>query len=69
MHHTSITRNWTSENDIVHYQCVGIGVGPSNLSVTLLLHGYGDVSNIFFMLLNGSDKQKEVLFDVQLLNK
>lgn len=32
---------------MMHYQCVGIGVGPSNLSLASLLHNHADVSNIF----------------------
>lgn len=30
-----------------HYRCVGIGVGPANLSLASLLHGCPDVSNLF----------------------
>jgi lysine N6-hydroxylase len=31
-----------------HYQCVGVGVGPSNLSVASLLHGDQKIRSIFF---------------------
>ena len=34
--------------DKQHYHCVGIGCGPSNLSIASLLHGNGDVKSIFF---------------------
>jgi lysine N6-hydroxylase len=30
-----------------HYRCVGIGVGPANLSLASLLYGHSDVSNRF----------------------
>ncbi|WP_433261024.1 lysine N(6)-hydroxylase/L-ornithine N(5)-oxygenase family protein [Actinosynnema sp. CS-041913] len=30
-----------------HYRCVGIGVGPANLSLASLLHGKDDVPNLF----------------------
>ncbi len=30
------------------YRCVGVGVGPSNLSLASLLHGRHDVPNVFF---------------------
>ncbi|MFF5336695.1 lysine N(6)-hydroxylase/L-ornithine N(5)-oxygenase family protein [Streptomyces sp. NPDC013181] len=30
-----------------HYRCVGIGVGPANLSLASLLHGRPDVDNLF----------------------
>ncbi|MGL5127617.1 MAG: lysine N(6)-hydroxylase/L-ornithine N(5)-oxygenase family protein [Aeromonas popoffii] len=31
-----------------HYRCVGVGCGPSNLSIAALLHGQSAVTNIFF---------------------
>ncbi|MGD3109647.1 lysine N(6)-hydroxylase/L-ornithine N(5)-oxygenase family protein [Streptomyces sp. YGL11-2] len=30
-----------------HYRCVGVGVGPANLSLASLLHGYPEVDNLF----------------------
>jgi lysine N6-hydroxylase len=30
-----------------HYRCVGIGVGPANLSLAALMHGYPEISNLF----------------------
>ncbi|MCA1709886.1 MAG: lysine N(6)-hydroxylase/L-ornithine N(5)-oxygenase family protein, partial [Actinobacteria bacterium] len=30
-----------------HYRCVGIGVGPANLSLASLLHSHPEVSNLF----------------------
>ena len=30
-----------------HYRCVGVGVGPANLSLASLLHGHTDVPNLF----------------------
>jgi hypothetical protein len=30
-----------------HYRCVGIGVGPANLSLASLLYSYPDMSNLF----------------------
>jgi lysine N6-hydroxylase len=30
-----------------HYRCVGIGVGPANLSLASLLHGHPEITNIF----------------------
>lgn len=30
-----------------HYRCVGIGVGPANLSLASLLYGHPEVSNLF----------------------
>src|SRR5882757_4327425 len=35
------------DNEYPHYNCVGIGVGPANLSLASLLHGHDDVSNLF----------------------
>jgi lysine N6-hydroxylase len=35
------------ERDGRHYGCVGIGVGPANLSLASLLYGHRDVSNLF----------------------
>lgn len=32
----------------MRYRCVGIGVGPSNLSVASLLHDREGISNVFF---------------------
>lgn len=31
-----------------HYECIGIGCGPSNLSIASLLYDKHDVSNVFF---------------------
>ncbi len=31
----------------MHYQCAGIGVGPSNLSLASLLHDHAEIRNIF----------------------
>ncbi|MFI5828357.1 lysine N(6)-hydroxylase/L-ornithine N(5)-oxygenase family protein [Streptomyces sp. NPDC051578] len=31
----------------VHYRCVGVGVGPANLSLASLLHDHADVPNLF----------------------
>jgi lysine N6-hydroxylase len=36
-----------SAPDRAHYRCVGIGVGPSNLSLASLLHPRREVSNLF----------------------
>ncbi len=33
--------------DCAHYRCVGIGVGPANLSLASLLHGHREVPNLF----------------------
>ena len=30
-----------------HYHCVGIGVGPANLSLASLMHGHSDITNLF----------------------
>jgi len=30
-----------------HYRCVGVGVGPANLSLACLLHGHADVRSVF----------------------
>lgn len=37
----------TSYPSNMHYRCVGVGVGPANLSLASLLRSYPDVSNIF----------------------
>ncbi|KUN00456.1 L-lysine 6-monooxygenase [Streptomyces yokosukanensis] len=42
-----MARNATERKD-PHYTCVGIGVGPANLSLASLLHGHRGVRNIFF---------------------
>ncbi|WP_331742606.1 SidA/IucD/PvdA family monooxygenase (plasmid) [Streptomyces sp. NBC_00868] len=36
-----------TERKDLHYNCVGIGVGPANLSLASLLHGHAQVSNLF----------------------
>src|SRR5262249_34599199 len=36
---------WTQ--GCAHYDCVGIGVGPANLSLASLLYGHREVSNLF----------------------
>ncbi len=30
-----------------HYRCVGIGVGPANLSLASLMHGHAEITNLF----------------------
>jgi lysine N6-hydroxylase len=30
-----------------HYRCVGIGVGPANLSLASLIHSHSDITNLF----------------------
>lgn len=35
------------EHDGGHFSCVGIGVGPANLSLASLLHSHREVSNLF----------------------
>jgi len=35
------------KQDCSHYGCVGIGVGPANLSLASLLYGHREVSNLF----------------------
>lgn len=30
-----------------HYHCVGIGVGPANLSLAALMHGHPEITNLF----------------------
>ncbi len=30
-----------------HYRCVGIGVGPANLSLASLMHGHAEMTNLF----------------------
>ena len=30
-----------------HYRCLGVGVGPANLSLACLLHGHADVPSLF----------------------
>src|ERR1700677_4289402 len=30
-----------------HYRCVGIGVGPANLSLASLMHRHTEISNLF----------------------
>src|SRR5580692_11301154 len=30
-----------------HYHCVGIGVGPANLSLASLMHGHANITNLF----------------------
>lgn len=37
----------TSGGICSHYRCVGVGVGPANLSLASLLHGRPEVSNLF----------------------
>ncbi|MCP3767414.1 MULTISPECIES: lysine N(6)-hydroxylase/L-ornithine N(5)-oxygenase family protein [unclassified Streptomyces] len=37
----------TLGTDSAHYRCVGVGVGPANLSLASLLHGSPAVSNLF----------------------
>jgi lysine N6-hydroxylase len=41
------TRGRSSGTGPAHYHCVGIGVGPANLSLASLLHGHQEVSNLF----------------------
>jgi lysine N6-hydroxylase len=35
-------------SDERHYECVGVGVGPANLSLASLLHGCPELPNLFF---------------------
>ncbi|MFC9057107.1 lysine N(6)-hydroxylase/L-ornithine N(5)-oxygenase family protein [Streptomyces sp. NPDC057074] len=42
-----MVRNATEPED-PHYHCVGIGVGPANLSLASLLHGDRGTRNVFF---------------------
>ncbi|MER6328300.1 SidA/IucD/PvdA family monooxygenase [Streptomyces sp. NPDC001034] len=42
-----MARGATERSDS-RYRCVGIGVGPANLSLASLLHGHSDVRNVFF---------------------
>jgi lysine N6-hydroxylase len=62
----------------MHYQCVGIGIGPSNLSVASLLHGKEDLRSIFFdkkaefswhdgMLVSGAGLQVSLFKDLVTL--
>lgn len=62
-----------------HYRCMGIGVGPANLSLACLLHGYPEVSNIFLdkkpvfgwhegQLLSGASLQVSMLKDLVSLS-
>src|SRR5581483_9572027 len=30
-----------------HYNCLGIGVGPANLSLAALMHGHPEIRNLF----------------------
>src|SRR4051812_12840124 len=32
----------------LHYTCVGMGVGPSNLSLASLLYSHPEITNVFF---------------------
>jgi lysine N6-hydroxylase len=32
---------------VSHFRCVGIGVGPANLSLASMLHGHVDITNLF----------------------
>ena len=34
-------------SDEQHYECVGVGVGPANLSLASLLHGCPELPNLF----------------------
>jgi lysine N6-hydroxylase len=34
-------------NSSRHYRCVGIGVGPANLSLAALMHGHSEITNLF----------------------
>jgi lysine N6-hydroxylase len=36
-----------SRVDCRHFRCVGVGVGPANLSLASLLHGHPEVTNLF----------------------
>ncbi|MFJ9861185.1 lysine N(6)-hydroxylase/L-ornithine N(5)-oxygenase family protein [Streptomyces albogriseolus] len=42
-----MARNATERKD-PHYHCVGIGIGPANLSLASLLHGHHGMRNVFF---------------------
>ncbi len=39
--------NTLRAQDCPHYRCVGIGVGPANLSLASLLHSHREMSNLF----------------------
>ncbi|WP_246257132.1 lysine N(6)-hydroxylase/L-ornithine N(5)-oxygenase family protein [Amycolatopsis anabasis] len=39
--------NQTTEPNGFRYRCVGIGIGPANLSLASLLHSHPEVSNLF----------------------
>src|SRR4051812_18382005 len=30
-----------------HYRCIGIGVGPANLSLAALMHSHPEITNLF----------------------
>jgi lysine N6-hydroxylase len=34
-------------SELSHYDCVGVGVGPANLSLASLLHSHSEVTNLF----------------------
>ncbi|WP_346827479.1 lysine N(6)-hydroxylase/L-ornithine N(5)-oxygenase family protein [Serratia inhibens] len=61
-----------------HYQCVGVGCGPSNLSMAALLHGNKEIKSIFFdakkefswhdgMMMRNSDLQVSLFKDLVTL--
>ncbi len=63
---------------IENYQCVGIGCGPSNLSMAALLHGNKEIKSIFFdakpefswhdgMMMKNSDLQVSLFKDLVTL--
>lgn len=37
----------SSAGRVPHFRCVGVGVGPANLSLASLLHGYPEITNLF----------------------
>lgn len=46
----------------MHYQCVGVGVGPSNLSIAALLYGKDNLPSIFFDQKSGFSWHDDMLF-------
>lgn len=69
---------WSANGEQMHYQCVGIGIGPSNLSVASLLYGKENLRSIFFdkktefswhdgMLFSGSGLQVSLFKDLVTL--
>jgi lysine N6-hydroxylase len=62
-----------------HYRCLGVGVGPANLSLACLLHGRSEISNVFLdkkpvfgwhegQLISGTSLQVSILKDLVSLS-